>query len=160
MPRSRRHNRKSRKRSSTHQKVSKKKSASRNQVQDPQSTYKLIHHGSDNHTFHQFPLLPKELRLQVWKHALPGPRVLDLRVSNRNATTGQQRISRSECAWVTQTAEPCPVILKVCHESRTVGLSDQDMSEPLFATKSPCQAVWVDFSGHFLLLKRVVTTFD
>ncbi|KAH7360725.1 hypothetical protein BKA65DRAFT_577663 [Rhexocercosporidium sp. MPI-PUGE-AT-0058] len=58
-------------------------------------------------TFHPFPNLPTELRLKIWQHSLPGPRVLHL-LHNR-------RINH----LVTTT--PTPSLLRTSQESRAEG---------------------------------------
>jgi hypothetical protein len=35
-------------------------------------------------TFHSFPRLPKELRLDIWKLALPDPRIIEFSLKTRN----------------------------------------------------------------------------
>lgn len=61
--------------------------------------------------FRLFPKLPYELRLEIWRFALPPPRVVELRQSGR-AKRGR--------FWITDICPP--VLLSVCHEAREVAL--------------------------------------
>jgi hypothetical protein len=83
--------------------------------------------------FERFPLLPKELRLQIWKNALPDPQVLEL------VTTGLQRDPSSSTSnhatwrWKGTSALKIP-LLGVSQEARTVALESYErlpISKPL-----------------------------
>jgi hypothetical protein len=85
--------------------------------------------------FELFPLLPKELRLQIWKDALPDPQVLEL------VTTGLQRDPSSPTPnhatwrWMGTSALKIP-LLGVSQEARTVALKAYErlpISKPLDA---------------------------
>ncbi|KAK3503204.1 hypothetical protein B0T13DRAFT_456718 [Neurospora crassa] len=68
-------------------------------------------------TFHPFPLLPFELRLQIWESSIH-PRTVSLRVGtiwcpyNRDATY----------SLLSSSTTAAPALLHTCHESREVGL--------------------------------------
>ncbi|PQE03576.1 hypothetical protein CJF31_00010147 [Rutstroemia sp. NJR-2017a BVV2] len=64
-------------------------------------------------TFPLFPLLPAELRLQIWSHALPSPRTLKVKIDAYS----------SAHAELLGPFAPIPSIMHVCAESRSVGLS-------------------------------------
>ncbi|PQE19751.1 hypothetical protein CJF32_00010186 [Rutstroemia sp. NJR-2017a WRK4] len=63
-------------------------------------------------TFTLFPLLPPELRLQIWAHALPAPRTLKVKIDAYS----------SSHAELLGPFAPIPTIMHVCSESRSVGL--------------------------------------
>ncbi|PQE06230.1 hypothetical protein CJF30_00005195 [Rutstroemia sp. NJR-2017a BBW] len=63
-------------------------------------------------TFTLFPLLPPELRLQIWAHALPVPRTLKVKIDAYS----------SAHAELLGPFAPIPTIMHVCAESRSVGL--------------------------------------
>jgi len=50
-------------------------------------------------SFTLFPNLPQEIRLIIWEHALPGPRVVNLRQRKLKKTIGE---------WETETGKPWP----------------------------------------------------
>ena len=62
--------------------------------------------------FTLFPNLPLEIRLIIWKHALPGPRVVNLRQRKLKKTIGE---------WETETGKPWPPTKE--------GLEDEDADE-------------------------------
>ena len=62
--------------------------------------------------FTLFPNLPFEIRLVIWKHALPGPRVVNLR---------QRKIKKTIGEWETETGKPWPPTKE--------GLEDEDADE-------------------------------
>ncbi|KAK3933976.1 hypothetical protein QBC46DRAFT_274702, partial [Diplogelasinospora grovesii] len=59
--------------------------------------------------FQQFPVLPSEIRLQIWEQALPGPRVVPRTWNNDKYHYSLRR--------------RVPLILQVCREARYLGLS-------------------------------------
>jgi hypothetical protein len=62
--------------------------------------------------FTLFPKLPVELRLKIWRAALPGPRIIEAYYDYEESVNGD--ISDG----VIRTNQPPPVLLSVCHESR------------------------------------------
>ncbi|KAH8656524.1 hypothetical protein BGZ60DRAFT_532108 [Tricladium varicosporioides] len=66
-------------------------------------------------TFHQFPLLPYELRSQIWHHFVLTPRTIELQRLPPK-TTNPAELSRYIAA-----SEP-PAALSVCQESREIAL--------------------------------------
>jgi hypothetical protein len=60
--------------------------------------------------FMLFPKLPIEIRLKIWREALPCPRVIDV-VYDKFETISQEM-------KVLRTNQPPPMMLHVCHESR------------------------------------------
>ncbi|KAH6724299.1 hypothetical protein BKA61DRAFT_588202 [Leptodontidium sp. MPI-SDFR-AT-0119] len=112
------------------------------------STYKAKSatpcHGSTScQTFTLFPKLPSELRLEVWKFALPGSRVVEVLY---NASNG--RSCYSSC--------PPPIHLSVSYEARQVALERYKLS---FATLMSPPIIYFDMeidqiyigAGNFLI---------
>lgn len=88
---------------------------------------------SDSHlprTFHHFSALPTEIRLLIWQHALPGPRVIEIRTSN--ISIGIHNSYR----WL-KPRSICriPTLLHVCRESRTEALKRYQLSFGLETTR-------------------------
>jgi hypothetical protein len=64
--------------------------------------------------FALFPNLPFELRLKIWRSALPGPRNVGIKIRIKDAGFG---------GWIARnSAPPPPVALQICHESRKEAL--------------------------------------
>lgn len=63
-----------------------------------------------------FPKLPIELRLKIWREALPGPRIIEAYYDYHESSDGD--ISNG----VIRTNQPPPVLLSVCFESREEAL--------------------------------------
>ncbi|KAK0669494.1 hypothetical protein QBC41DRAFT_319779 [Cercophora samala] len=86
-------------------------------------------------TFHPFPLLPYELRAQIWELASASPRTVQVRVRHRKkypnlpATYPVDRPYSDYCykkqsATVPQLITgltPVPAVMQTCHESRAIG---------------------------------------
>jgi len=70
-------------------------------------------------TFTLFPNLPSELRLKIWKHIAPGPRIVELQYA-----TEPKRLVESipgtlhpvSPDWISKY--PPPIVLHICQESR------------------------------------------
>lgn len=69
-------------------------------------------------TFHQFPLLPPELRNIIWDLALPAPVVYDIYPASSTQTTPPEQGLR----FVHPFSEPPPALAAVCRESRSLTL--------------------------------------
>jgi hypothetical protein len=85
-------------------------------------------------SFTLFPHLPTELRLKIWDHALPSPRLIDL-----NLSITKTRIT---------TARP-PILLSVCAESREAA---QRHYARAFATSTSPAGTWVDPARDVVVL--------
>ena len=66
--------------------------------------------------FHVFPKLPPELRLKIWKLALPGPRVIKLWKQRLTGSSIGQSEEFVKAAYI------IPRLLHASHEARSVGL--------------------------------------
>ncbi len=82
--------------------------------------------------FHGFPLLPPELRLQIWEAAIPGPIVHELYPTS-NCT--------HYVAHLRSNSRKTPVLLHTCREARAVALQHFQLmrleSEPGFHRTTP-----------------------
>jgi len=74
------------------------------------------------HSFTLFPELPFELRLKIWSYIAPGPRVVGINYRNQRVKRRGQNVTflHNRAGW--NSPDPVPVILHICHESRTEGL--------------------------------------
>jgi hypothetical protein len=85
--------------------------------------------------FHLFPRLPKELRLEIWKHSLPGPRIVD--------------VSCTSQLWHWTTDESSPIHLEVNHEARAVALRSYERAPIWEYGRVPWMRTFVDYSRDF-----------
>jgi hypothetical protein len=88
--------------------------------------------------FHLFTNLPSELRIKIWQHASPEPRIVPVLFNH----TMQQ---------YTSTSEP-PALLHVCVESRTVLL--YTYTNLILSPKYP-SVVFVDFARDTIFFKHL-----
>lgn len=98
--------------------------------------------------FTLFPNLAKELRLVIWKKALPGPRIVELIYHRRKKDSEGDVIPghfTSRCHL--------PINLSVCQESRREALKQYKLS---FATRNSDPKVYFDPSVDTLLLSWLV----
>ncbi|KAE9376071.1 hypothetical protein N431DRAFT_464128 [Stipitochalara longipes BDJ] len=89
-------------------------------------------------TFTRFPDLPPEIRHQIWRYMLPGPRVVHI--------VGSSRPNGGQC-FVDATDNP--LLLRICQESRTVARERYQLS---FEPHLQCP-VYFDFSSDILLMQ-------
>jgi hypothetical protein len=76
--------------------------------------------------FTLFPKLPTELRLKIWKHALPGPRVVPL------CTSRSLRRRQRPCC----VTNALITIRRACHEALDVVNKNYDKYVPVWKTQS------------------------
>lgn len=87
-------------------------------------------------TFPSFPRLPFELRLKIWKVALPGRRVVQA-ILDHESRERTPRGSTEKLDWFTiKTNQPPPALLHVCHESRVVALEKYNTCLDTISTSS------------------------
>ncbi|KAH6720208.1 hypothetical protein BKA61DRAFT_569890 [Leptodontidium sp. MPI-SDFR-AT-0119] len=97
-------------------------------------------------TFTLFPKFPLELRLMVWKEALPGPRMIGF------LAKGSDESSATITGKTFQRPAPSdPVILFVNHESRSVSLSTYQLA---FHHRLP-KPVYFNFSEDSVFFPNV-----
>ncbi|EGO54914.1 hypothetical protein NEUTE1DRAFT_125018 [Neurospora tetrasperma FGSC 2508] len=102
-------------------------------------------------TFHLFPLLPLELRLQIWESTIT-PRTVLLRVGTRH-----WRPFTTQAAYSLLPTTSAPALLRTCHESREVGLkaytqafsewdTDRSPGRCSPAAAAAARYLWVNFA--------------
>jgi len=84
-----------------------------------------------------FPKLPVELRLKIWKFALPGRRIVDIRCDKQSVLFEKYRSST-----------PIPSILHVCSESRTLASKVYELA---FRTTPSSRSIYFNFSADLLV---------
>lgn len=94
-------------------------------------------------TFHQFPLLPPELRNIIWDLSLPAPVVYDIYPASSTQTTPPEQGLRFGHPF----SEPPPALAAVCRESRSLALHRYRPLTLDGTTK------YVDLHQDFLLLE-------
>ncbi|KAK7212295.1 hypothetical protein V2G26_019473 [Clonostachys chloroleuca] len=97
-------------------------------------------------TFHAFPRLPYELRMQVWKLTVE-PRTVEIRVGGFYKDLGPQIEDRPVDRQYVQylvTTTPVPGPLQTCREARNLGLYQRSMSELSDLTGGEKQYVWLN----------------
>ncbi|PMD42164.1 hypothetical protein L207DRAFT_580838 [Hyaloscypha variabilis F] len=97
--------------------------------------------------FKFFPKLPPEIRLMVWRHALPKPRTITI--------TSTDFTTRGERGWpvrnnrVSHNAQNVPCILHACPESRRLALKTYQLA---FGRQLRQQPIYFNFQTDILLL--------
>jgi hypothetical protein len=112
-----------------------------------------------SYTFSKFPLLPKEIRQQIWYHALPGPRVLLVKRSTLTHSNGQY--TSNTTAPASYGGHQLP-ILHVNQESRHEALRyltplwdtywNLSLDTPYFELQETC---WEIKSGEFYAISEM-----
>lgn len=105
----------------------------------PGPAFPALSHESGPETFTKFPDLPPEIRREIWKYLLPGPRVIHI--------MGSPRTNGGQC-FVNTTETP--KLLHICQESRVLTLERYRLSfEPHLR-----HPIYFDFSSDALLLQN------
>lgn len=111
-------------------------------------------------TFYLFQKLPLELRHQIWRYALPGPRLITLglekellivhidrgdsiKISSRRSSHSDKTTAFSK---IRQTSAPkIPELLHACRESRQLALAVYDfcLSTSIRAASTITETIWV-----------------
>lgn len=99
---------------------------------------------ADPTTFHNFTLLPAELRNEIWALSLPPPRVFDI----YPASPSQKTPAHLGLRFANLRSEPPPPLAAVCRESRSFALHHY---RPL--TLGGTTTKYVDLSRDVLLLE-------
>jgi hypothetical protein len=89
-------------------------------------------------TFSKFGLLPAEIRCQIWREALPGPRVIEIRNNSPQKPLNVEPAFRG----ITSTCR-IPSLLHVCREAREEALKSYELS---FAIGEMPSKVYIDFN--------------
>ncbi|KAJ3573084.1 hypothetical protein NPX13_g4831 [Xylaria arbuscula] len=93
-------------------------------------------------TFHPFPRLPAELRLQIWAMTVV-PRIVDVNVE-ADTTPGPKRKFRDPPLAKLLSSTPVPAILQACQESRYQGLYEQAFTEIPHAKTTSRRYIWLN----------------
>jgi hypothetical protein len=101
--------------------------------------------------FSLFPRLPVELRLKIWKHALPGPRIIEFYQTPEGPESGNDFIAKVGRGSHLELLE----LVKTCRESRnTVEKSYRKVPVEAFdlAAMKDGAAFFVDYEHDIILL--------
>ena len=107
--------------------------------------------------FHVFPDLPQEVRLQIWKHALPPPRLIEIHFSNKNNPTIQNHYDwYFQGKWIWSSSPiPRSSLLDAVDEARRVLLESYEQVSISNEVESSFPSTFIDFARDTLLLKRL-----
>ncbi|KAF2847533.1 hypothetical protein T440DRAFT_194607 [Plenodomus tracheiphilus IPT5] len=94
-------------------------------------------------TFHQFTLLPAELRLAIWELTID-PRTIEIHKIDTSVATAPPGTRLSAPRLVSPT--PIPAIVHVCHEYRNLGLYHKSLSELGFKDGAEPWYIWADLT--------------
>jgi hypothetical protein len=86
--------------------------------------------------FSRFLELPKEIRLQIWKHCLPGPRAVE--------------VCYGQNSEFLESKYPPPIALHICRESRAEALKHYELA---FDSRPNASRIYFDFSRDGLHFK-------
>lgn len=89
--------------------------------------------------FHYFPKLPIELRLKIWKDALPGPRLVEI--------VSTDWMCYEHSPWRPACLEVAPSAFFACKESKEVTLKHYI---PIRGTIQGSQVIWCDVNRDML----------
>ena len=92
--------------------------------------------------FHLFFKLPYELRLEIWRLALPPPRMVELRKS------GMAR--KRKKFWISDICPP--ILLRVCHEAREIALESYQSISAWHQTRPLLTKSYIDYSKDIFCL--------
>jgi hypothetical protein len=99
-------------------------------------------------TFPSFQNLPVEIRCQIWKLALSGPRVISLRTNCSPKMTSMPDVESMSITSVCRI----PPMLHVCRESREGALKIYGLS---FGTEEAPPKVYIDFTRDTVLIGSI-----
>jgi hypothetical protein len=95
--------------------------------------------------FNLFPKLPYEIRIKIWRMALPARRVLELTLRNKEHPRWDVK-ERWHGIWLWSTNVPSPAILLVSHETRQVALEPYEPVPIWHQNQRTWSRSFVDFS--------------
>jgi len=95
---------------------------------------------SSAQSFPRFLELPSEIRLNIWKYCLPGPRAVELEYGER--------------AELLYSKYPPPITLSICRESRTEALKHYELA---FNSRPNAGHIYFDFSRDSLHFQYIDT---
>lgn len=107
--------------------------------------------------FHIFPDLPKEIRLQIWKHALPLPRLIEIQFANKKDPAIQDHYrwhKRGEWIWSCSSVLRSP-LWDTSNEARHVLLESYEQVSISNEVGSNSSSSSINFGRDTFLLKRL-----
>jgi hypothetical protein len=118
------------------------------------STMHATHETDKPPYFYLFSQLPTELRLKVWKYALPGPRLVELTVQSPERPdieygTTQSSAQNLRWLWVINNAKS-PALLYVSHEAREVALGSYEATGAWEPSFRPWRKAYINYSADTL----------
>jgi hypothetical protein len=123
-------------------------------VDDEQSSTASVYNQSIElvESFTCFPKLPAEIRLKIWKAALPGPRVvrIQLKLGPRQPRIDGKKKKPRMSRFVASC--PPPIGLRVCRESRIEALKEYEIG---FRTKTSPAQTYVNYDLDTFVLDTV-----
>ena len=107
-------------------------------------------------SFTYFPKLPAEIRLKIWKDALPGPRIIriQLKFEPRQPRIEGQKKKPQVSRFV--ASRPPPIGLRVCRESRIEALKEYEIG---FPTKTSPAQTYVNYNLDTFVLDTLGSYF-
>jgi 2EXR family len=108
-------------------------------------------------TFHHFSGLPKEIRLQIWKYAMPPPRLIEFRFINKEDPSIRDHYGwfrKGDWTWKTSSA-PHPSLLGVSSEARKVVLEFYRCVSICDKKTRDSVRIYIDFERDTILLPRL-----
>lgn len=103
-----------------------------------------------------FPKLPAELRLRIWKYALPGPRLVRIYLKLEPRQPRQEGEKKKPQVSRLTTSQPPPVGLRVCRESRIEALKEYELA---FPTKTSPAQTYINFTTDTIIMDRLASYF-
>ncbi|KAI1120156.1 hypothetical protein F5Y10DRAFT_290218 [Nemania abortiva] len=99
-------------------------------------------------TFHPFPRLPTEIRLQIWEMTVV-PRTVEIHIAHERmppspSLVGWRRYPEPEDLPYLVSPTPVPAILQTCCEARNLGLYQKALSELAGLDGAEPRYVWLD----------------
>lgn len=106
--------------------------------------------------FYRFLFLPDELRLEIWRRALPAPRFIELMLidveTERKATW--LRVNHGLWSWMSVGSYIALPLMQACSEARTIALESYTCVELRDQSQPVCPCKYVDFSRDTFYLAR------
>ncbi|KAG4422244.1 hypothetical protein IFR04_004624 [Cadophora malorum] len=113
--------------------------------------------GCTNVAFTVFSLLPKELRLEIWKRALPEPRLIEMTFIDREWPLRRLLTRRDQpgaWVWVATTNDISLPLLRVNAEARSLTLGSYTLVQICTQTHSIGQQIYIDFYRDTIYFAR------
>jgi hypothetical protein len=103
-----------------------------------------------------FSKLPTEIRLKIWKNALPGPRIIRMELKHSVRVPLKEGEKKKPKVTRLISSRPRPVGLHVCRESRIEALKEYELA---FPTKTSPAQTYINFAVDTLVLDQIPSYF-